>query len=265
MSELPAVVLKDHFTLSVGHPYPFVFLTVGGSHLFGFNSPDSDWDLRGAHIAPADAILRIGGSRLAEETVEREQPKSVPNLEEIVTQEIAKFMRLMLKNGGNLLEQVLSPHVVYTSSYHDRLRELAPQVVTKAHVEHYLGFARSQIKLMRRRPDKEVKIFLYIFRTLLSGIYTARGWGVEANIQRLMDALPFDLAFLDELIAIKRGTQEEGVLPASVSPESLWTRVDELEDVLRMSLRATRVPDEVPAAVVAEMNDVLLHIRRNHR
>ena len=31
------------------HPYPLVFATVSGAHLYGFASPDSDWDLRGVH------------------------------------------------------------------------------------------------------------------------------------------------------------------------------------------------------------------------
>jgi uncharacterized protein len=28
------------------HPYPLVFATVSGAHLYGFPSPDSDFDLR---------------------------------------------------------------------------------------------------------------------------------------------------------------------------------------------------------------------------
>lgn len=35
------------------HPYPLVFATVSGAHLSGFPSPDSNFDLRGAHVLPA--------------------------------------------------------------------------------------------------------------------------------------------------------------------------------------------------------------------
>jgi hypothetical protein len=31
-------------------PYPLLFATVSGAHLYGFPSPDSDFDLRAAHI-----------------------------------------------------------------------------------------------------------------------------------------------------------------------------------------------------------------------
>jgi hypothetical protein len=33
-------------------PYPQMFATISGAHLHGFPSPDSDFDLRGAHILP---------------------------------------------------------------------------------------------------------------------------------------------------------------------------------------------------------------------
>ena len=31
-------------------PYPLLFVTVNGAHLYGFPSPDSDYDLRGVHV-----------------------------------------------------------------------------------------------------------------------------------------------------------------------------------------------------------------------
>ena len=31
------------------HPYPLLFVTISGAHLYGFPSPDSDFDLRGVH------------------------------------------------------------------------------------------------------------------------------------------------------------------------------------------------------------------------
>jgi hypothetical protein len=31
-------------------PYPLLFATISGAHLYGFPSPDSDYDLRGAHV-----------------------------------------------------------------------------------------------------------------------------------------------------------------------------------------------------------------------
>jgi hypothetical protein len=34
-------------TEAARHPYPLLFATISGAHLYGFPSPDSDYDLRG--------------------------------------------------------------------------------------------------------------------------------------------------------------------------------------------------------------------------
>lgn len=40
-------------------PYPFLFATISGAHLYGFPSPDSDYDLRGVHILPVKELLGL--------------------------------------------------------------------------------------------------------------------------------------------------------------------------------------------------------------
>ena len=37
-------------------PYPLLFATISGAHLYGFPSPDSDFDLRGAHVLPLEKV-----------------------------------------------------------------------------------------------------------------------------------------------------------------------------------------------------------------
>ena len=48
-------------------PYPLLFATISGAHLYGFPSPDSDYDLRGAHVLPLDSVL---GLEVRDETVQ---------------------------------------------------------------------------------------------------------------------------------------------------------------------------------------------------
>jgi predicted nucleotidyltransferase len=49
------------------HPYPLVFATISGAHLYGFPSPDSDFDLRGVHVLPLPEVV---GLRTGPETIE---------------------------------------------------------------------------------------------------------------------------------------------------------------------------------------------------
>src|SRR5258707_15587136 len=50
-------------------PYPLLFATISGAHLYGFPSPDSDYDLRGAHVLPLQAVV---GLEVRDETVQQE-------------------------------------------------------------------------------------------------------------------------------------------------------------------------------------------------
>jgi hypothetical protein len=47
-------------------PYPLVFATISGAHLYGFPSADSDVDLRGVHLLPLREVvgLRTGPATL---------------------------------------------------------------------------------------------------------------------------------------------------------------------------------------------------------
>src|SRR4030081_3280146 len=62
------ILPPSSFSLS-SHPYPLLFATISGAHLYGFPSPDSDYDLRGAHALPLDAIA---GLEMRDETVQQE-------------------------------------------------------------------------------------------------------------------------------------------------------------------------------------------------
>jgi len=44
-----------HYPGSVAaQPQPLLFATISGAHLYGFPPPDSDFDLRGAHVLPLE-------------------------------------------------------------------------------------------------------------------------------------------------------------------------------------------------------------------
>ena len=40
-------------------PYPLLFASISGAHLYGFPSPDSDYDLRGAHVLPLKNVIGL--------------------------------------------------------------------------------------------------------------------------------------------------------------------------------------------------------------
>src|SRR4051812_31001906 len=105
----------------VGHPYPLIFATISGAHLYGFPSPDSDYDLRGCHVLPVREVVGLDTGR---ETIEI--AKNEPGLElDLVTHDARKFFGLLLKKNGYVLEQLYSPLVVHTTPEHHELKAIA--------------------------------------------------------------------------------------------------------------------------------------------
>src|SRR3712207_6039199 len=102
-------------------PYPFLFATISGAHLYGFPSPDSDYDLRGAHILPIQSVV---GLEVKDETIE--DSRLIEGLEmDIVSHDVRKFFHLLLKKNGYVLEQLFSPLIVHTTPEHEELKTLA--------------------------------------------------------------------------------------------------------------------------------------------
>ena len=163
------------------HPYPVLFATISGAHLFGFPSPDSDYDLRGCHVLPVREVVGLEPGR---ETIEDASDDDDFELD-LVTHDARKFFGLMLKKNGYVLEQVFSPLLVHTSPEHEELKALARGCVTRHHSHHYFGFAETQWKLFEKERPRRVKPLLYVYRVLLTGIHLMRTGEVEANLVRL--------------------------------------------------------------------------------
>ena len=152
------------------HPYPLVFATISGAHLYGFPSADSDFDLRGVHLLPLNQVV---GLNPGEETVEKSGVYDGIEMD-LVTHDAKKFFGLMLKKNGYVLEQLLSPLVVHTTPEHEELKAIAKDCITRHHAHHYLGFADTQWRLFRKEDPPKVKPLLYVYRVLLTGIHLMR-------------------------------------------------------------------------------------------
>ena len=218
-------------------PYRFVFVTVSGSHLYGFPSVDSDFDLRGSHLLPGEAFWGL------DDPVETVEPKieAEAGLFEIVSHDLRKFARLLLKRNGYVLEQLTSPLVVRTSPVQEELKALVPDVLTRHHYHHYRGFYHTERKEYDRSDPRSVKKLLYCYRVLMTGCVLLREGIVEANLQKLNAR--FGFPFLDELVRIKVGGERVG-LP---SDGDYVRELERLEGELDRAFAESRLPEQ-PAA-----------------
>jgi predicted nucleotidyltransferase len=233
-------------------PYPLLFVTISGAHLYGFPSPDSDYDLRGVHILPLRQVI---GLDPGEETVE--VSAELEGLElDLVTHDARKFFGLVLKRNGYVLEQLHSPLVVHTTPEHEELKAIAQACVTRHHSHHYLGFAETQWRLFQKEEPRRVKPLLYVYRVLLTGIHLMRTGEVEANLVRLNET--FRLSYLDDLIACKLAGPERSTIEAA----DLALHKAEFAR-LRRSLEEARDASHLPAQPSGRtaLNELLVLLR----
>jgi predicted nucleotidyltransferase len=236
------------------HPFPLLFATISGAHLYGFPSADSDYDLRGAHVLPLAAVV---GLQTIQETIEKSG--IYDGLEvDLVTHDAKKFFSLMLKKNGYVMEQLLSPLVVYTSPEHDELRAIARECLTKHHAHHYLGFAATQWKLFEKESPPRVKPLLYVYRVLLTGIHLMNTGVVEANLILLNEVA--NLSHVSDLIARKVEGKESGTLKQAdieFHQQEFLRLTKELEDAHERS----RLPESARGAMA--LDDLLVRVRIN--
>ncbi len=234
------------------HPFPLLFATISGSHLYGFPSADSDYDLRGVHVLPLRDVV---GLKIGRETVDKTDMRDGLEID-LVTHDVRKFMGLMLKKNGYVLEQLHSPLVVTTSQFHEELREIAKDCVTKSHAYHYLGFSSTQWKLFCKAEPGRVKPLLYVFRVLLTGIHLMKTGEIEANLLRLND--DSKLPFIQDLVDRKLSGPEQATLDSRES-ERYKREYEHLVTRLELAQEDSSLP--VVATAAPALNDLLLRIR----
>ena len=92
--------LPEFEKVARGGPEP-LFATISGAHLYGFASPNSDVDLRGAFVLPARAFLGLG---TAEETLSLEDtPADHPAQ---LRHEFERYLLDLGQVGRNLDERI---------------------------------------------------------------------------------------------------------------------------------------------------------------
>jgi hypothetical protein len=237
-------------------PYPLLFASVSGAHLYGFPSPDSDVDLRGCHVLPVTLVLGLD-----------EPPGTVTRMWQVdavevdlVSHDLKKFVTLLQRQHGNFLEQLFAPTVVVDTPWAEELRAITRQGGIGRQVYHaYAGFARTQWQTWRngtQRGDGQVKTLLYAYRVVLTGIHVLTTGEVNAN---LADLAPiYGLPQLHDLIATKSAEHAVADLPLDEHDQRMIDLLAKLDEAYQAS--------PLPATPTnrAALNDFVVRVRLAH-
>jgi predicted nucleotidyltransferase len=225
---------------------------ISGAHLYGFPSPDSDFDLRGAHVLPVHDVI---GLDAAQDTIEVSTKRDGLEID-LVTHDVKKFFLMLLKKNGYVLEQLYSPLILKTSPEHEELKAIAKNCITRHHVYHYANFANTQWELLEKQTPPTVKALLYVYRVLLTGIHLMQTGEIEASLVRLNETL--HLSYIGELI-LRKTTLKEKV---GLSDTDLAFHRGEVEK-LRARLQEAHENSTLPESPSArrDLNALLIRLR----
>jgi predicted nucleotidyltransferase len=241
------------YSILARQPHPLLFVTLSGSHLYGFPSADSDFDLRGVHVVPAENVL--GLSQFVQTIEEKTEEDGYED--ELVTHDARKYFNLLLKNNGYVLEQIFSPLVIFDSGHLDELRTIAQRCITSNHSLHYKGFGSKEWAQFVKKPTKHVKRILYVFRVFMTGIHLMRTGEVEANIVKLNETFKF--SYIPELIQQKIEGYEHDELAAGHGLDFYTKEYVKLEHMLEEAAANSDLPQEPCGR--QELNDLLIRAR----
>jgi hypothetical protein len=235
--------------------YPLTIATVTGTHQYGFTSHDSDLDVRGVFIAPT-----VDGLGLIKKAKDHAQMMSEIDGIEVdgVAFEIERFMSLVLKGSGNLIEELFSPIVVREGPYLNQLREAVSANFSKQLIRHYIGFFENCVKKLKgEKKPPEVKTALYAVRIALTGVHLMRTGQIEAHLPTLAEA--YGCEFIPEWLSMK--TSEHEPIPSQLLGQFTETLMP-LRQRLKRSVQEASLPKGPP--VPQKLSDLLVKIRRDN-
>jgi predicted nucleotidyltransferase len=235
-----------------------LFATLSGAHLYGFPSPDSDVDLRGAFVAPLADVI---GLREPKETLTVSRIDDGLELD-WVAHDVRKFAGLMTRRNGYVLEQLYSPLVVWGGPWLDELKALGAGCVVRQLHYHYRGFFNNQRKELAK-PGATVKALLYAYRVALTGVHMLQTGRIEADLPTLVEAhqgaLPAGLPErIADLIRRKRASDEKGKLGESELEEATAS-LEFFETALEDAHTASSLPEAV--STFDGLNDFVVRAR----
>ena len=166
-----------------------IYRCIVGSRAFGLDNADSDTDIRGIYLPPADIHWSLYGI-----------PEQLENKgKEECYWELQKFIILALKANPNILECLYTPTVEKKTAIAQELLEIKEIFLSQLVYQTYNGYAMSQFKKMeqdlRNLGEIRLKHAMHLIRLLLSGIKVLKEGFVPVRVED----------YREELLAIRNG------------------------------------------------------------
>jgi uncharacterized protein len=194
-----------------------VYRCVVGSRAYGLDHDESDTDLRGIYLPPADLQWSLFGV-----------PEQLERGEEAYW-EMQKFIVLALKANPNILECLYTPLVEHAAPIAQELLDQRHIFMSKLIYQTYNGYVTSQFRKLQKDIENHGEIrwkhAMHLIRLLLSGIIALREGEIPVRVPD---------EYRERLLAIRYG-------------ETVWEDVNAwrlaLHKEFDAAFQATRLPE----------------------
>ncbi|TPE43315.1 nucleotidyltransferase domain-containing protein [Pontibacter mangrovi] len=200
-----------------------LFASETGSRVWGFPSPDSDYDVRFIYHHTRDWYLSIDEQR---DTIEY-----LSGDLDLVGWDIRKSLRLLRKSNIAMFERLASP-IMYLeqTDFREQLQALAPTYFScRAGLHHYASMARNYYKTCEAEDQVKLKSYFYLLRTTLCSLWTVERQAIPPLAFRELLPLVTDQRMRDKI-------EELLVLKAQVDESYRHPKEAELELYLKCTL-----------------------------
>lgn len=185
--------------------FKILFACEAGSRVWGFSSPNSDFDVRFVYLRPVGDYLRLEERRDVYERVLYDEI-------DVVGWDLTKFLRLLRGSNPSTIEWLSSHDVYYEDSRFQKVRELLGDCFDPlSSAYHYFGMAKQHDMRYLKNEMLSAKKYLYIIRSILAINWCiTRFEPVPMRFDDLKNAMmPKDLLpNVDRMLASKRSTSE---------------------------------------------------------
>lgn len=139
-----------------------LFAVESGSRAWGFESFDSDYDVRFVYVRKLEDYLLLKPKR---DVIEWQLDETL----DINGWDIQKTLKLIYKSNPTIFEWLESPIVYYKTKEFDKLRDLAkPFFINKNGIHHYLHMAERNNREYLQDDYVKLKKYFYVLRTILA-------------------------------------------------------------------------------------------------
>ncbi len=187
-----------------------LFAVESGSRAWGFESVNSDWDVRFIYVQRPEWYMSIDEQKDSMEEM-------LPNELDLSGWELRKALKLFRKSNPPLMEWLRSP-IVYHEEYKtaEKLRVLSTEYFNpKACLNHYFHMASGNYKDYLQNEEVRIKKYFYVLRPLLCCAWIEKfGTFPPMEFDILVNELVKEKSILQELevlLAKKKSGQELGL------------------------------------------------------